>query len=71
VTTTTTQVTATPNAAAKLKVSQLATPATHWFVAVAPVTLAAPKGSSPRPSVVVVAKAPKTLYVGSLRVGVS
>lgn len=59
------------NAAAKLKVSQLAQPATHWFVPVAPVTLAAPKGSSPRPSVVVAPKATKTLYVGSLRASTS
>jgi hypothetical protein len=61
----------TNNANAKLKVSTLATPAAHWFVPVAPVTLAAPKGSSPRPAVAVAPKAAKTLYVGSLRVGIS
>lgn len=63
--------TVTSNAAAKLKVSQLAPVATHWFVAVAPVTLSTPKGSSPRPSVVVATKAAKTLYVGSLNARVS
>jgi hypothetical protein len=64
-------VTATPNAAAQLKVSTLATPATHWFTPVAPLSLAAPKGSSPRPAVAVAPKAAKTLYVGSLNAGVS
>lgn len=66
-----TTTTTTNNAAAKLKVSQLAPVATHWFTAVAPVTLAIPKGSSPRPSVVVAPKATKTLYVGSLRASAS
>lgn len=63
--------TVTSNAAAKLKVSQLAPVATHWFTPVAPVVLSIPKGSSPRPSVLVPPKAAKTLYVGSLRADVS
>ena len=60
-----------PNASAKLKVSTLATPAAHWFVAVAPAAVAAPRGSSPRPSTVLAPKAAKTLYVGSLNAGAS
>jgi hypothetical protein len=56
---------------AKLKVSVLATPAAHWFTAVAPVSVSVPKGATPRPSVAVSPRAAKTLYVGSLRVGVS
>jgi hypothetical protein len=66
-----TTVAASNNAAAKLKVSQLAPTATHWFSPVAPVVLSIPKGSSPRPSVLVPPVAKPALYVGSLRDGVS
>ena len=56
---------------AKLTVTQLAPTAKHWFTAVAPVSLAVPKGATPRPAVAIRTTAAKTLYVGSLNAGAS